>query len=74
MDSIANLVTRYVAERIVEKERALAADWAESRHGEEPEEVRSHSRGSVFWAVTGFLLGAVAGAVLLLAYAWVQVG
>lgn len=74
MDSIAQLVTRYVAERIVEKERALAADWAESRHDEEPKEQRGRSRGGVFWAVTGFLLGAVAGAVLLLAYAWVQVG
>lgn len=73
IDAIAGLVTGYVAERIVEKERALAADWAETRIAP-PAEPEKRSRGSVFWAVAGFLLGALAGAFLLLAYAWVNAG
>lgn len=77
VDTIARLVTHYVAERVVEKERALAADWSERRpegSAPQPEARRARSRSGAFWAVTGFLLGAVAGAFLLLAYAWIRIG
>ena len=74
VDAIARQVTRYIAERIVDKERALAADWPERRANEPPADARDSSRGGVFWAVTGFVLGAIAGAFLLLAYAGVGIG
>lgn len=77
IDTVAGLVTRYVAERVVEKERALAADWAErpAAATASPAAGTAEDSGrSGFWAVVGFFLGVVAGAGLLLAYAWVRVG
>jgi hypothetical protein len=77
-EAVADAVTRYVAERIVEKERALEAEWLGDRTGFRPEEAsRPHPDGngrSLLWAILGFLLGAVAGAFLLLVYAWIRVG
>jgi len=78
-DTVAGDVTRYVAERVVEKERALAADSAE-RSAPDPAAAKpagqaaDHSGRAGFWAVIGFFLGVIAGAGLLLAYAWVSVG
>jgi hypothetical protein len=77
IDEIAGQVTRYVAERVVEKERALAADWAERSETEadrQPAAPPAKRDRSGFWTVVGFFLGVIAGAGLLLAYAWVRVG
>jgi hypothetical protein len=77
-DAVADAVTRYVAERIVEKERALEAEWLGDQTGRRPADAsRPRSGGdgrSLLWATLGFLLGAVAGAFLLLVYAWIRVG
>jgi hypothetical protein len=77
VDVIADAVTRYIAERIVERERAREADWlvghgapgsaAGRRHGQ-----RSQSARALIWALTGLGLGMICGAYLLLAYAWVS--
>jgi len=77
-EAVADAVTRYVAERIVEKERALESEWLRGRTdgglagGSRP---RSGGNGrGLLWAALGFLLGAIAGAFLLLVYAWIRVG
>ncbi len=61
--AIIDAITRYVARRIIERERALAAD---DRAREPPPKAR---RGRSLIAV--FLLGMAAGAVGLLAAAWI---
>ena len=77
-EAVADAVTRYVAERIVEKERALEAEWLHDKAGgrlADASPPRPDGNGrSLAWATLGFLLGAIAGAFLLLVYAWVRVG
>lgn len=79
VDSCADSVTRYVAERIVEREQALEADWltAVLRAG------RSAAGGAAFGrterlaaviGLVGFVLGMMAGMFLLIAYAWLRAG
>ena len=71
VDAVADAVTRYVAERIVEKERALEADWLVQRErldvGEPGRRAEGEGRG-MLWAALGFLLGMLAGAFLLLVF------
>jgi len=76
--TIADAVTRYVAERIVEREQAIESDWLTKA-------IRS-SRGAfaagrpatenfmLIWGLCGFGLGMIAGMFLLIAYAWFTVG
>ena len=79
VEVIADAVTRYVAERIVQRERALEADWIADESPPRPvtaadsaEEPRSDH--ATFWALTGFGLGMICGAFLLLVYAWIKTG
>jgi hypothetical protein len=78
VESIAAAVTRYVAERIVEREQALEADWlmnaVRPRPAEERTEPSRKENMAVVWGLAGFGLGVIAGMFLLLAYAWFTVG
>jgi hypothetical protein len=78
VEAIADAVTRYVAERIVEREQAIEADWltkvVESRRGALFSGRPSGDSFPVVWALCGFGLGMIAGMFLLLAYAWFTVG
>ena len=76
---IADAVTRYVAERIVLRERAIEAGWIEGESGARAvaaaryvEKFQS-ARGTL-WALAGFGLGLICGAFLLLVYAWISTG
>lgn len=78
VDVVADAVTRYVAERIVERDQALEGDWVRSRQLlpkrlPEAAKPRSEVRG-VVWSLVGFGLGMVAGVFLLLVYAWIMSG
>ncbi|SEP74428.1 hypothetical protein SAMN05216548_101391 [Faunimonas pinastri] len=76
IDVIADAVTAYVAERIVEGEQAIAAGWTPSLRKDavaapivapaKPQDMRS-----VLWGFLGFALGIVGGILLLLAFAWI---
>lgn len=77
VDVIADAVTRYVAERIVLRERALEAGWIAGENGPRTvaggysaEQFKS-ARGTL-WALAGFGLGMICGAFLLLVYAWIN--
>jgi hypothetical protein len=79
VDVIADAVTRYVAERIVLRERALEAGWIEgdggprsAAGGHSAEQFRP-ARGTL-WALAGFGMGMICGAFLLLVYAWISTG
>jgi hypothetical protein len=78
VDVIADAVTRYVAERIVEREKAIESDWltAGLRHRRKAISAR-HSGSenySVIWGLCGFGLGMISGMFLLVAYAWFMAG
>jgi len=74
---MADAVTGYVAERLLERERALEGDWLEARHPRTAPaaERRSSGRGGELagWMIVAFLLGIVVGAVGLIAYAWLKI-
>jgi hypothetical protein len=78
VDTIADAVTRYVAERILEREQAIEADWLTSalrRRRRVADAGRAGSENfAVIWGLLGFGLGMIAGMFLLLAYAWFMVG
>jgi hypothetical protein len=64
---IVEAVTRYVARRLVERERALAADTTTAVEPSAPPPARARSR----WrGVALFVLGMAAGAAALFAIAW----
>jgi len=76
VEVIADAVTRYVAERIVERDQAIEADWLmralNGRAAEAPS--RGHADNlSVVWGLCGFGLGMISGMFLLVAYAWFMV-
>ena len=88
LEDMADCVTHYVAERILEKERAVEGDWvikraAEERAGKRPLTVgalvagagsTSGTQRQLGWVAATFLLaGLLLGVVLVLAYAWVRV-
>ena len=77
VEAIADAVTRYVAERIVEREQAVEADWLGAAvrrgRGAAPRHVGPESL-AVIWGLCGFGLGMIAGMFLLLAYAWFMAG
>jgi hypothetical protein len=79
LEIIADAVTRYVAERIVEREQAIESDWltkgARSKRRVAIAPIpRSSENFSLIWGLTGFGLGMIAGMFLLIAYAWFMVG
>jgi hypothetical protein len=71
---MADAVTRYVAERIVEREQAIESDWLTNaiRKGQGQSRRAPHcaDNHAVIWALSGFGLGMIAGMFLLLAFAW----
>ncbi len=78
LEVIADAVTRYVAERIVEREQVMEADWLtrtiRGRGGLFGARRRSVETDAVIWGLGGFGLGMIAGMFLLLAYAWFIAG
>jgi hypothetical protein len=77
-EAIADAVTRYVAERLVEREQAMEADWVTAmmrtkRIGRPRRMLALWESRGIFWGLVGFVLGMIAGMFLLLAYAWVMV-
>ena len=75
---IADAVTRYVAERIVEREQAVEGDWlnkaVSARGGLFADKEHGSDKYALIWGLCGFGLGMIAGMFLLLAYAWFVVG
>jgi hypothetical protein len=74
IDTVADAITRYIAERIVERERGVEADWLTgvrevSRDRNGATRLRSDNQ-ALIWALCGFGLGMIAGMFLLVAYAW----
>jgi hypothetical protein len=65
---IVDAVTRYVARRLVERERALADDWR-SITFHEPWRAKSERRRRTWRAVKAFLFGLVVGVAALIAAA-----
>jgi hypothetical protein len=82
IDAVADAVTRYVAERIVEREQAIEGDWltkaARSGRGvlgTGPTRRAGNSDNlALVFGLCGFGLGMIAGMFLLIAYAWFTVG
>lgn len=78
VEAIADAVTRYVAERIVEREQLIETDWLthtirKRRNGTAVRDpVGEHQ--AVIWGLSGFGLGVIAGMFLLVAYAWFMAG
>ena len=76
VEPVADAVTRYVAERIVERQRASEESWViqhnRSRRKARPANVEPEPPGHtpVLLSFLVFGLGMLAGAALLLAYAW----
>lgn len=82
IDDMADCVTNYIAERVIERERAIEGDWLVRRGmrdgGGRPvrfdtavRDALTDNRG-VGWVLAAFLLGVLIGAAGLLAYAWVN--
>jgi hypothetical protein len=77
VEVIADAVTRYVAERIVEREQAIESDWLTKavRSGRAGLGARRQAsdNASLIWGLCGFGLGMISGMFLLVAYAWFMV-
>jgi hypothetical protein len=84
--AMADCVTNYVAERIIERERSIEGDWLVRRVKAEAPPKKSArqiiaaarptltDRRNLGWVVAAFLGGMLLGLVALLAWAWVRVG
>lgn len=83
---MADCVTNYVAERIIERERAMEGDWLLKRvMRDEPQPPKKNARKlidaatslreqrNMGWVVAAFLFGILIGVVVLLGWAWVRV-
>jgi hypothetical protein len=71
VETIAEAVTRYIAERIVEREQAVEAGWlVQTRRGSATARSRLGGEAGLVWGLCGFGLGMIAGMFLLVAYAW----
>lgn len=87
MQRMADVVTDYIAERVIERERALETDGLLARvrdaaaprardaaAAKVPEEVRERDGGStIVWMLIALLVGVALGAVGLIGYAWITV-
>lgn len=73
IDDMADCVTEYIAERVIERERALEGDWLDKRMkaaiNGQPAQI---SRSSAIWGpvLVSFLGGTLAGVIGLIAFAW----
>ena len=73
--AIAAAVTRYVAERIVEREQAMEGDRLSAViRGGVQRSSSSAENLNLVWGLCGFGLGAISGMFLLVAYAWFATG
>ena len=82
---MADCVTNYVAERIVERERAVEADWLVKRIAREEQPRKRSARklieaaqsvsanGNLGWLVAAFMFGILIGVIALLGSAWLSV-
>lgn len=74
IDDMADCLTEYIAERILEREKALEGDWLNSRLREAADTSARDGAGkkSFSWPAFGlsFLAGMAVGAVVLVGYAW----
>lgn len=83
LGEMADCITNYIAERILDRQRAVEGDWVAKRATGEQVRKRAFlaraggdtagADGRIGWVVAAFLAGLLMGAVLLLAYAWVRV-
>ena len=84
---MADCVTNYVAERIIERERSMEGDWLLKRvMRDEPQPPKKSARKlidaatmlrdqrNMGWVAAAFLLGILLGVIVLLGWAWVRVG
>jgi hypothetical protein len=87
LDDMADTVTHYVAERIIERERAIEGDWVVKRVQRAEPPRRSEARAAALpimpasappserlnlgWVAAAFMLGILLGLIGLFAYAWV---
>ncbi|NBN63222.1 hypothetical protein GWI72_01105 [Microvirga tunisiensis] len=75
LDDMADCVTEYIAERIIERERALEGDWLDKRMkaaiaGEQAAVASGRAASAWGPVLVAFLGGILAGMVALVAYAW----
>ncbi|MBO6757382.1 MAG: hypothetical protein JJ902_13715 [Roseibium sp.] len=73
LDDMADCVTEYIAERILEREKAMEGDWFNSRLRQSaPNTGPAKTSRSFNWmgALAGFVIGAAVGAAGLVAFAW----
>jgi len=82
LEDMADTVTEYIAERIIERERAIEADWLMKRLNRDtvlgPASGRPASlnllgagQAVIGWIAAAFLFGILIGAGMLFTYAWV---
>ena len=78
VETIADAVTRYLYESIVESEQAIESDWLTKAIRRTANGTAAARLGAenyaVIWGLCGFGLGMIAGMFLLLAYAWFAAG
>jgi hypothetical protein len=87
IDDMADCVTHYVAERIIERERAIEGDWLLKRiMRDEKDAKRGEGRRALVpsvavgdgrnlgWVIAALLLGILIGAAALLGTAWFSIG
>ena len=84
--ALADCITNYVAERIIERERSIEGDWLMKRvMRDEPSKKNSavqmiaaatsiQDRPNLGWAVAMLLMGILIGASALFGWAWIQIG
>jgi hypothetical protein len=86
LDDMADCITHYVAERIIERERSIEGDWLikrimrddvgrrqEARQAAAALSEPKVDRRALCWVAAAFLLGLLIGVVGLLGYAWVTI-
>lgn len=87
LGDMADCVTNYVAERIIERERAMEGDWLMRRLKREDSEPKNSAvkrietatsslreNANLGWLVAAFLFGILFGAGVLFGWAWIQIG
>ena len=88
LDDMADTITHYLAERIIERERAIEGDWLLKRIMRDDTGRRQEAREAVAaiaaapprrdprnlgWVVAAFLFGILIGTAALLGYAWISI-
>ena len=73
LDDMADCITEYIAERILEREKAIEGDWFNNRLKQAArDQIVAKVPQSSNWPgiVSGFLFGAAVGMIGLVAFAW----